>query len=73
MSTGYQIKEQHGLHYLPFYMIVICLFLPYRNPRQRGLNNQHFEDYLYSSARNYAGVSNFLKVVVLVLPAKIIR
>ena len=34
---------------------------------------QHAEDYLYSSARNYAGLSNFLKVDVLVLPAKIIR
>ncbi len=34
---------------------------------------QNAEDYLYSSARNYAGLSNFLKVDVLVLPAKIIR
>jgi len=34
---------------------------------------QHTEEYLYSSARNYAGLSNFLKVDVLVLPAKIIR
>jgi REP element-mobilizing transposase RayT len=30
------------------------------------------EDYLYSSARNYAGLSNYLDVDVLSLPAKIV-
>ena len=34
---------------------------------------QHAEDYLYSSARNYAGLSNYLKVDVLTLPAIIVK
>jgi hypothetical protein len=34
---------------------------------------QRAEDYLYSSARNYAGLSNYLKVDVLTLPAKIVK
>ena len=34
---------------------------------------QHAEDYLYSSARNYAGLCNYLKVDVLTLPAVIVK
>jgi len=34
---------------------------------------QHPEDYLYSSARNYASLSAVLEVEVLVLPVVIVR
>ncbi len=73
-NSSYQVwtHENHAvlLHSNDF--IVEKVEYVHNNP-VRAQIVQRAEDYLYSSARNYAGLSNYLKVDVLTLPAKIVR
>ena len=78
MSTGYQISEQEELHYVTFQIIRWIDIFTRRIYRDIVIDSLRFcqqnkglevyvgraEDYLYSSARNYAGLDGVLDVIV---------
>lgn len=73
-NNSYQVwtHENHAVRLYSNDFIVEKIEYIHNNP-VRAQIVQHAEDYLYSSARNYAGLSNYLKVDVLTLPATIVK
>ena len=63
MSTGYKMKEPEGVFFLTLQIVGWVDFLR-KIPVSSGIV-QYPEDYLYSSARNYADEENTLSVSVI--------
>ena len=59
MSTGYKIAEKEGLYYLTFQIVGwVDLFTPVR----AGIVEKP-EEYIYSSARNYAELESKIEII----------
>jgi len=72
MSTGYQIKDQSALHYIKLHLVYLIDIFTKVSNRDIIVENlvrakivQFPEEYLYSSAMNYAGLDSLWQVEIL--------
>lgn len=73
-NTNYQVwtHENHAIHLYSNDFIAEKIEYIHNNP-VRALIVQHPEDYLYSSARNYASLSAVLEIEPLILPVVTVK